>query len=96
MTGPKLTNADIRHYLEQHQFWYEENDSKFTVNATAPEDQPEDRDPLVGETAIIYSDNNQIHVEWKWCGYDEHWTFDTIDEFAEFYNRFLTLGIDGV
>lgn len=92
----KLTNADIRHYLEQHQFWHEENDGKFTVNASAPEDQPEDRDPWVGEIAVIYADSGKVHVEWKSEGYDEHWTFDTIDEFADFYDRFMTEGIDGV
>lgn len=94
-----MKSADLKAHLEEQGYWYEENDGRFTVNSSAPWDKPsdEDRKPGSGVLGVLYVADDAVHYEWNWdAGYDEHWKFDSVGEFAEFYARLLELGIDGV
>ncbi len=94
-----MQTADLKAHIEAEGYWHEESNGKFTVNSSAPWDTPseDDRQPGSGSIGVLYVAGDAVHYEWSWdAGYDEHWVFDSVDEFAEFYARFLAHGIDGV
>jgi len=101
-TRPMQT-VDLKAYIEDNGYWYEEHGGRFIINCSEPYDAPSDgdRNPGSGVLGTLYVENGKLHFECQLyeeidAGYNEHWTFSTLGEFADFYDRFLAEGIDGV
>lgn len=94
-----VTTESLKQHITEQEYWNEQDGDKFTLNCGSPWDDAtsDDRSPGSGNLAQVYVQDGKIHMEWAWnAGYDEHWEFDSVEEFARHYDTFLTEGIDGI
>jgi len=90
-----VTQEQVDALVTKEGWWHEKNATgSYTLNCSGPWSEPEDTDPTAGEICTISVENGHLHWRWEWDhGYDEHLSFPHIEDFAEFYDRLLAVGI---
>lgn len=80
--------------VEAYKYWHEFNGGKILLNSNAPWDEPFDRDPAAGEISLLWEEADGVHWAWTWdAGYDEHYVFPTVTEWAVWYSGMVADGI---
>lgn len=89
-----VTRQEVEGWITGYEYWHQTDGGRWTLNASAPWDEPTDYDPEAGEVCTIsIDDDGRVHWQWQSDeGYDEDLDFGTMAEFDAFYQNMLENG----
>ena len=91
---------ELQNQLQAMGYWFNVYgaDNTFILNVSDPEEAPDASDfkPQRGVVMTVQVLKYELLAKWAMddAGYDETWEFQTVAEFMEFLDKFLTDGID--